>query len=206
MKRFLVAGLAGSVVLSGLACRKQEKPLESALRTAMRGLHAAPPCDSQIPAEWPASWPVPTGDRDGREFRVFFYPLFRGPGGQPEVFAPMGEAVFSAATGMATTCRRASGTPSFLAARRWHESTDSLTIEEFELLAARLLAAAEDMGRLFAAQRPPSQDEARRVREFRDLFDRLAEPALRGPYTELSPDFWHWVHLQAGPPPGKQNP
>ncbi|MBI4678322.1 MAG: hypothetical protein HY748_12145 [Elusimicrobia bacterium] len=175
------------------ACRKPPKPPESSLRTVMRSLHATPPCDAAIPAEWPASWPVPTGGKDGREYRVFFYPLFRGPGGQPEVFAPLGEAVFDGESGAVSSCRRRPDPPAFVAARRWPEGTDGLTIEEFDLLAARLFAATEDAGRQFYAQRIPSQDELRRLKEYGRLFQQLAEPAFARHYRELNLDFWYWL-------------
>ncbi|MFA6319132.1 MAG: hypothetical protein WC943_17100 [Elusimicrobiota bacterium] len=200
MKRLLLACLAAVLGLAPLACRRKQAPPESALRTAMRSLHSTPPCDTQIPLEWPASWPVPTGGKDGREFRVFFYPLFRGPGGQPEVFAPLGSAVFNGESGAVEACGRGRDAPTFVAARRWPESTDSLTLEEFELLAAKLLVSTEDVSRLFANQRTPSADEARRIKEYWALFNKLAEPSLRSYYEELNPFFFHWISGHAAPP------
>ncbi|MBI5625105.1 MAG: hypothetical protein HY924_15115 [Elusimicrobia bacterium] len=201
MRRLVIALLAGLALLPLAACRRKAEPPKSALGATMRSLHATPPCDAAIPMEWPASWPVPTGDEDGRQFRVFFYPLLRGPGGQPQVFAPLGEALFNGESGAITSCVRGPGPPAFVAARRWPESTDLLSIAEFETMAARLMASTEEVSRLFAARRPLSDGETRRVREFRDLFDALAEPVFLGAYRELNPDFWYWVTRVAGPPP-----
>lgn len=157
------------------------------LQSALRGLHGQAPCDSRIPMEWPASWPVPVG---GEVFKTFFYPI--GRPGAPLLAAPMGEAEFDL-SGKPSVCRRLAGPLKELSGPRWGTQAAAMKTEEFQARAAELYAATEEVAALFAAGKPLAPEQKRKAAAYARLFDLLAEPALKPYYRDLSPSFWEWL-------------
>ena len=176
------------------ACRKApEAPVtQSKLQQAMQGLNEQEPCDRLIPMEWPSSWPVPTGAKVGREFKVFFYPLGKSSG-HVHATVPLGEATFDADTGKPSACQRLPGDLRELPGERWGQTVAAITMQEFQRRTAVLYTVTEEVSGLYAA-RPPLDDKQRqKLADYRKLFLDLAEPVLLEYYRALNPDFWKWL-------------
>lgn len=177
------------VVLALLAaCGSPPEPPPGALQKSVRTASSVAPCDALIPMEWPASWPVPTGGKAGKEFKLFFYPMAAGAREKPWIGAPLGEATLEAG-GAVTACRRLEGKPHPISSRRWPEAAEALGVAGFEKKRARLYELSEAVAVQYAAQGGASPE----AREYARLFQELAEPDLAPYYKALNPVFWAWL-------------
>lgn len=179
--------LAALFLLAAACGAPKEPPQAGALQKTVRAAATLPPCDAVIPMEWPASWPVPTGGKAGREFKVFFYPKAPTAIEKFWIGAPLGEATLEVG-GAVAACRRLPGKPQAIASRRWPEASAGLGIDAFEAKAARLYALTELVAARYAAKGGASPEAG----EYGRLFLELAEPDLLSHYKALNPDFWAW--------------
>lgn len=149
-------------------------------------------CARIIPMEWLPSWPVPTGNKNGREFEVLFYPMTSDPDASA-IGAPLGEATVDAADGFVSDCRRFPGSYRELAKERWPEAFGKKSIKEFERREGLLYSASEDIGTLYAAGGAPTPEQSQKARAYGRLFLEMAEPALAPYYYQMNPAFWQWL-------------
>ena len=187
--------LPAAILLLVLCACSRRKPgqLSLKLREAVRAAKDIPPCASIIPVEWPATWPVPTGGKLGREFKVLFYPMALREGGR-EIDAPLGEALLDAdAAAGAASCRRLPGEAERLSEQRWPAALSGVGMDEFESRADRLDSWTEDVAALYAAKKPLSVEQAAKVKAYGRAFREMAEPALLEYYYRMNPDFWDWL-------------
>ncbi|MFH1726745.1 MAG: hypothetical protein ABII00_19220 [Elusimicrobiota bacterium] len=200
--------LLTSLIAFGLGCSKAEAPVmpgPGRLERAVQAAQTLPPCDTVIPMELPATWPVPTGQKGGSEFKVLFYPFTGTPVASPTVYAPVGEAILDLETGKPSACERWPGHGNILSKRRWPEGIQGLSVDEFDKLAARLYDATEQVAALYVTEYKPTGTGLDLMKRYLALFESLAEPDLLPYYYRMNPDFWEWLRGVLGKsiPPAK---
>lgn len=182
-------------ILSG--CSKKEappRPVESRLQTLMNDLPYQRPCSIEIPEGRGLSWPVPTLIDGKLRYRAFFYGFSKpGPGADPR--APEGEALI-APEGKVVECRSL-GEKRAPILKRGPES--SMTVDEMLARHARLYAAIESAGALYASKLPLEPERRAALGALKKEFAALSEPAHAPYYRALNPDFWAWLDKNAAP-------
>ncbi|MGA3174404.1 MAG: hypothetical protein ABSE25_08290 [Syntrophorhabdales bacterium] len=158
-----------------------------------------------IPMEWPASWPVPTGGKKGAEFKIFFYPIpgRKVPDAEFRIYAPQAEATLDIRDGSVTRHGRYGGPKKEISSKRWPDELSNISMEEFEKLEDRLYKATEEVAVIYAAGRRPTPAEGRRIQTYGKLFLKMCEPALRPYYYALNPDFFDWLGKCGAPTIGR---
>ncbi|MDD5628621.1 MAG: hypothetical protein PHU21_06125, partial [Elusimicrobia bacterium] len=175
------------------ACSPKPTALpEGQLEQSVASVPNSPPCDSVIPMEWPATWPIPTGAKAGREFKLLFYPK-SGRQGDRWLGAPLAEAVFEAGAPGASSCRRLAGAVKKIAEQIWSPEVAALKMDAFEAESQKLYASLSETAPLYAAKKPLSQDQSQRVQACASLLTRMVQPGLAAYYYRMNPDFWEWL-------------
>ncbi|MDQ6959501.1 MAG: hypothetical protein Q9M27_00605 [Mariprofundaceae bacterium] len=168
------------------------------LNGIVQTLYSKQPCAAVIPESWVASWPLPTGAKSGKEFKLLYYPVTR-QGHDIKLSAPLGEAVFTTKGGSPSSCRRLPGEPKELAGNSLSIAASHFSVEELEAHSARLYALSEKTAAIFAAGNPPAKEQRPMLREYGQLFLELAEPPLLPYYYRLQPEFWGWLKAAGAP-------
>ena len=182
--------LAALVVLIVAGCSRSRTPSPpSGLHVIVNGLAAVEPCAHVIPSQWSPSRPVPVLEGGNLAYRLFFF----GRDGDPKqgfrFHQPEGDSEFTPDGKVLSCARRAQpGAPIAEAGRQTGESLDSILEKE-----NRLFSMTEDVSALFAAGKPLTADEKKRVGGFSSAFDELIVPGHAPAYRAMSPAFWIWV-------------
>jgi hypothetical protein len=192
MRRRLIAA---ALIACGCAGGGPSVPVSVKLKNAVESAQKRPPCSTRVPAEWAASWPVPSGS-GATSFKVLFYPLEGNPEAGPRLSSPGAEAVVDAADGRVASCDLLKTPPVEISKRRWSAKVERLGMSEFEQKADRLLSLTEIAGRAYAAGAKP--EDAPLLKAYAEAFNELAEPDLKPDYYRLNPAFWDWLRGAAG--------
>jgi hypothetical protein len=189
-----------AVCFLAAACSKPAPPEpapKSRLEEAVAGLHATAPCSRAIPLHWSSSWPVPAREGGAPVYRLFFY----GRDGRPPEFAyhqAEGDAVFRADGTVLSCVQRAehAGTVASDNARYAGMTLDQIVERE-----RILYLMIEDAAGLYAAGKPLTPEEKKRVAGFSAAFAFLSHAGHAAAYRALNPDFWSWVEKNGGAAP-----
>jgi hypothetical protein len=192
VKRALIAACVLAAGCSRAAPR--EAPATVTLEETIRSLKTTPPCRSAVPDEWVAGWPVPASPKDGRRFKLFFYPLTVAPGSAPAVWTPGAEASFEVGRSSSLVCNVSPGASRRLSDRRWPAEAEGWSYPEFDRQKALLYRRTEEVAALYAA----GKSDPAATREYAKLFKSLAEPDLLPYYQRLDPAFWAWLEKSGG--------
>ena len=147
---------------------------------------------NSIPMEWAPSLPVPTGGKQGHEFKVLFYPL-SGRQADHRIYAPQAEVTLDTITGLAKGGRWSQEPKKVISSKRWPDEISGLSMDEFVQLRDQLYGATEEVALIYANKRKITPADRVKLQEYGKLFAKIAEPALRPYYYELNPDFWVWL-------------
>ncbi|MFH2202734.1 MAG: hypothetical protein ABIJ96_06445 [Elusimicrobiota bacterium] len=164
----------------------------------MNGLYGEPPCSAVIPMEWSPSWPVPTGEAGGAQFKLFYYPIRRVKK-SIQLHKPLGEAMFETAGGSISYCRRIPGELHELPGTSIEDKAKRHSTKKFHALLDRLYLYSEKVSVIYAAKEPPSYRQKKVMREYGELFLEFSEPPMRPYYYQLNPDFWEWLRASGAP-------
>jgi hypothetical protein len=184
------------LALALAGCARKAPPPPTGLQRVVDDLAASGSCARAIPSQWTASWPVPEVSGGRLVYRAFFF----GRDGDLKTgfrfHQAEGDAEFAPDGAVLSCWRRAAPGATLPASGRKQEALDAVLNKE------RLLyAATEDVAALFAAAKPLTDAEKKRVAEFAAEFAGLSEPGHAEAYLALNPAFWSWVETNGGRPP-----
>ncbi len=184
--------IAAGLALGGCA-KTIIGPVSVKLKRSVELVKTLPLCAATIPNRWASSWPVPTGGKQGNEFKVLFFTVDQDGTGI-RLNTPMGEAVLDAETREATACSARKGEHKALSSRRFGAKASAFGLDEFDSQADLLFDRIEKAGALYAAR---GHDQTL-LEDFVSRFNVLAEPDLL-PYSyRINPEFWEWVRSETG--------
>ncbi len=180
-----------AAILMAGACGKP-RAREDLLRDVVAAALVHPPCSQIIPS-WSASLPVPTGNRGGKEFSIFFFAV-PDREGDHWLGTPSGRAVIELDSSSARSCERGAGSrPSLNLRDRFSPRARSLGVEAMMGKEAELDGVLEKISRLYSDKRPLTSKDEILIKRFGDLFSLLAEPPFWPNYRDLNPGFWRWA-------------
>lgn len=156
-------------------------------------------CAQRVPLEYSQSIPLPVRGEKGLRYRVMFYRAYgEGPRDpNPRVHNHVITAEFNA-NGADVVCRVPVEYPRpkqrFFGplGDQMSAATRALSGEAYMEREAKLYTVIERAAQAFAAGRK----DAKAAAEFRPLFEAHAEPALKGHYRALAPEFLAWAGIQ----------
>ena len=197
VKHLIVMSLLICSILSFAYCQGSAGNTTGKLEAALRGVGFK----ADVPMEWPHSWPIPTGNKRGTEFKVFFYPIpgRKVPAAEFRIYTPQAEATLDITDGSVTHRAKYGGPKKEISSKRWPDELSGISIDEFEKLQTRLYEATEEVALIYAAKGEPTEAERQKMRAYGELFSKMAEPALRPYYYEMSRDFWDWLKKYGAP-------
>lgn len=195
MKKIL---LLSALAISACSNPEPPPPAESSrLEKTVNGLLSAAPCSTSIPMHWSSSWPIPSRADGAPAYRLFFY----GRDGRPPSFVyhqPEGDALFRPDGAVISCAQRAEhGGIAAAANGRYAGMTLDQIVERQRLLYFEIEALAG----LYAAAKPLSAEDRKRVAAFSSEFAFLTLPGHAAAYRALNPDFWSWVEKNGGAAP-----
>lgn len=179
------------------ACSRAPLPPPTGLQAVVNGLSADGRCARVIPSQWSPSRPVPVIEGGGLAYRVFFFGRDGDPRAGFRFHQAEGDAEVSAGGQVLSCSRRAQAGAPFAPGGGKQEPLDTVLKKE-----QALFAATEDVGALFAAGRPLTDAEKKRVAEFAAAFADLSEAGHAADYRALNPAFWTWIQANGGRSPG----
>lgn len=183
-----------TAALLTLAVTAQGAPV-TPLSAASDAARRSRACASLVPMEYAQSAPLPVRHEGGLRYRIMFYQAVGdGPGDEaPKVYSHVIVAEFDA-NGSGVDCEVPVAFPKRKnrfepLGEQMSAATRKLSGKAYQEREARLFAAIERAAQSFAAGRK----DAKAAAAFRALFEDHAEPALKGHYRALSPEFFAWA-------------